>query len=73
VILDSQRRAPKPARLVSLGPRGDLKWTNDDLMDGSGWYFEVDPMPDGNLLVSSRRSRDAAVFDIDPNTRYRVW
>ena len=63
----------KPARLVSVGERGDLEWTHDDNVGGSAWFFDVDPMPNGNLLVSSPRAGDTVVFELDPDTQERVW
>ena len=63
----------KPARLVSVGPRGELGWTHDDRVGGNGWFFEVDPMPNGHLLVSSPRGGDTVVFEFDPDARERVW
>ena len=63
----------KPARLVAADPRGNLAWTHDDGVVGSAWFFEVDPMPNGNLLVSSPRDGETVVFEFDPDTQERVW
>ncbi|WP_256288859.1 aryl-sulfate sulfotransferase [Halobellus inordinatus] len=63
----------KPARLLSVGPRGDLQWTHNDSVGGSAWFFDVDPLPNGNLLVSSPRAGDTVVFELDPETQERVW
>lgn len=60
----------KPARLVSIDADGDLQWTHDE---SGAWFFEVDPMPNGNLLVSSPRDGETVVFEFDPDTRERVW
>ena len=63
----------KPARLVSVDERGDLEWIHDDRVGGSAWFFDVDQMPNGNLLVSSPRAGDTVLFELDPDTRERVW
>ena len=63
----------KPARVISVGRRGDLEWTHDDEVGGDAWFFDVDPLPNGNLLVSSPRAGDTLVFELDPDTQERVW
>ncbi|WP_336024452.1 aryl-sulfate sulfotransferase [Halobellus salinisoli] len=63
----------KPARLVSVDERGNLEWVHDDRVGGDAWFFDVDPMPNGNLLVSSPRAGDTLVFELDPDTQERVW
>ncbi|WP_435183272.1 aryl-sulfate sulfotransferase [Halobellus sp. EA9] len=63
----------KPARIISVGPRGDLRWTHDDRVGGGAWFFDVDPLPNGNLLVSSPRAGDTLVFELNPETQERVW
>ena len=63
----------KPARIVSVGERGTLEWTHDDMVGGSAWFFDVDQLPNGNLLVSSPRAGDTLLFEFDPDTQERVW
>ena len=63
----------KPARIVSVGERGTLEWTHDDRVGGSAWFFDVDQLPNGNLLVSSPRAGDTLLFEFDPDTQERVW
>ncbi|SDZ78559.1 hypothetical protein SAMN04488065_0295 [Haloplanus vescus] len=65
---DTNRK--KPARLVSVDGGGDLEWTH---AESGAWFFEVDPMPNGNLLVSSPREEETVVFEFDPDTQERVW
>lgn len=63
----------KPARVVSVDERGGLEWTHDDNVGGSAWFFDVDQLPNGNLLVSSPRAGDTLLFEFDPDTQERVW
>ena len=63
----------KPARIVSVGERGTLEWTHDDTVGGSAWFFDVDQLPNGNLLVSSPRAGDTLLFEFNPDTQERVW
>ena len=63
----------KPARLVAVERRGDLKWTHTDNVGGSAWFYDVDPLPNGNLLVSSPRAGETVVFEFNRTTKTRVW
>lgn len=62
----------KPARLISVGERGETQWTYNSSKRGA-WFFDVDPLPNGNLLVSSPRDGSTLVYELDPDTRERVW
>ncbi|WP_411967774.1 aryl-sulfate sulfotransferase [Haloferax sp. YSSS75] len=72
-VFEGETNPKKPARLVSVGERGSLEWTYNDSVNGSAWFFDVDPLPNGNLLVSSPRSGSTVIFELDPETRERVW
>ncbi|MFB6171540.1 MAG: aryl-sulfate sulfotransferase [Haloarculaceae archaeon] len=61
----------KPARLVSVGPDGTTDWVRT--ARGQFWIYDVDPLPNGNLLVTSTVPGDTIVYELDPATRERVW
>jgi WD40 repeat protein len=63
----------KPARLVSVGPRGGTEWVFDGGAVGARWFYDVDPLPNGNLLAVTTNSDGTVVFELDPETRERVW
>jgi hypothetical protein len=63
----------KPARLVSVGERGGTEWVYDSKQGTAAWFFDVDPLPNGNLLVVSPRSGETLVYELNPATRERVW
>ena len=63
----------KPARLISVGERGQTQWVHNDSVDKGAWFFDVDPMPNGNLLVSSPRAGQTVVYELNPETQERVW
>jgi hypothetical protein len=67
----------KPARVVLVGPEGELRWTHLGEETGSAWVYDVDPLENGNLLVTStgREAGDpyTLVYELDPETRERVW
>ncbi|MFC7204768.1 aryl-sulfate sulfotransferase [Haloferax namakaokahaiae] len=63
----------KPARLISVGERGSLEWIYNSTTGDRGWFYDVDPMPNGNLLVSSPVAQQTVIFELDPDTGERVW
>ena len=65
--------AKKPARLVSVAPRGRTEWVFEGESVGARWFYDVDPLPDGNLLVVATNASHTIVFELDPATRERVW
>ena len=65
----------RPPRLLSIEPDGPLRWQYEgDHGDGvGGWFYDVDPLPNGNLLVVSPREGETLVYELDRETRERVW
>ncbi|MFC7027535.1 aryl-sulfate sulfotransferase [Halomicroarcula sp. GCM10025324] len=63
----------KPARLVAVDERGRLEWTHQNPEGTNGWFFDVDPLPNGNLLVVSPREGNTLIYEFDPETQERVW
>ncbi|PSP32400.1 ArsR family transcriptional regulator [Halobacteriales archaeon QH_10_67_22] len=70
--LAGQNNSKKPARLVGVGPEGDLEWVHE-AGDGIAWFYDVDPLEDGTLLVAGSHPSGAVVFKYDPATNERVW
>ena len=65
--------AKKPARLVAAGPRAATEWVYDGSKRNARWFYDVDPLANGNLLVASTVPGDTVVFELDPRSRERVW
>lgn len=63
----------RPARLVAVGPNGSVNWTHDGPDDRRNWFYDVDPLPNGNLLVVNPVSGSTVVYEFDPDTQQRVW
>ncbi|WP_079977609.1 aryl-sulfate sulfotransferase [Halococcus sediminicola] len=63
----------KPARLVSAGERGGTEWVHNGSQEGARWFYDVDPLSNGNLLVTSTVPGDTVVYELDPETDTRVW
>ncbi|WP_254273632.1 aryl-sulfate sulfotransferase [Haloarcula marina] len=70
---DGNTNPKKPARLVALDERGELNWTYESREGANAWFFDVDPLPNGNFLVVSPRSGNTLVYELDPETRTREW
>ncbi|WP_436923311.1 aryl-sulfate sulfotransferase [Halosimplex amylolyticum] len=67
-----QNSSKKPARLVAVGPEGDLEWHYEPQSDVT-WFYDVDPLEDGTLLVVGARRGGTTVFKYDPASGERVW
>ena len=63
----------KPARLVAANEDAELKWLFDGSEVGARWFYEVDPLENGNLFVTSTYDGGTVVFEFDPETETPVW
>jgi len=63
----------KPARLVAVGPRGEVEWVHDGSGFDAQWFYDVDPLDNGNLLVTATAEGETLVYELDPKTQERVW
>lgn len=67
-----QQSGKKPARLVAVGPRGDVKWVRNS-SERVSWFYDVDPLTNGNLLVTGAGSGQTTVFELNPRSQEIVW
>jgi hypothetical protein len=63
----------KPARLVAVGPRGSVEWVYNGSARGASWFYDVDPLPNGNLLAVNTAPGRTLVYELNPETGKRVW
>ena len=63
----------KPARLVAVGPRGNVQWVHDGSGFDATWFYDVDPLENGNLLVTATAEGETLVYELDTETQERVW
>jgi len=63
----------KPARLVSVDSRGTVEWVYNGSARGASWFYDVDPLPNGNLLAVNTAPGETLVYELDPETGERVW
>ena len=63
----------KPARLVRADreARGSMITAGES--EGVSWFYDVDPLPNGNLLVTSTTPSSTVVFELDPETDEQIW
>lgn len=68
----------RDARLVGLGPRGEVEWVHH--REGSIWAYDVDPQPDGTLFVTGTARVDdgddrgeTVFYRLDPETGEVLW
>ena len=62
----------KPARLVSTNETGHTEWVYSP-NTGARWFYDVDPLPNGNLLAVTTNPDGTMVYEFDPETKERVW
>ena len=67
-----QGATKKPARLVSTNETGHTEWVYSP-NTGARWFYDVDPMENGNLLVITTNPDGTKVYEFDPETKERVW
>jgi len=63
----------KPARLLATDERARTEWIYESRQGVGAWFFDVDPLENGNLLVVSPRDGETLIYELNPNTSERVW
>ncbi len=61
------------ALLVSFAPDGSVEWIQNSTANGKWWAYDVDPLPNGNLLYATTHERHSDVGEFDPETGEYVW
>ena len=70
---EGQGSTKKPAGLVGVGPRGSTVWEFNGAERGASWFYDVDPLANGNLLVVSTNPDGTNVFELNPDTQEVLW
>lgn len=60
------------ARLVSIDD-DTVDWQYSEQTFGETWFYDVDPLANGNFLATTARNGQTIIFELDPDTRERVW
>lgn len=64
-----QQSGKKPARLVGVGGSGDVKWVYEGSNNGIVWFYDVDPLENGSLLITRTKPEKTVVSIWDPQTK----
>nr|WP_255199014.1 aryl-sulfate sulfotransferase [Halorarius litoreus] len=68
-----QNSGKKPARLVGVGPRGDVNWEYNGEENGIVWFYDVDPLQNGSLLITGTKPGKTVVTVWDPESQQTQW
>src|SRR6056297_1335350 len=68
-----QANGKKPARIVGVGPRGDVEWVHEGADLDVTWFYDVDPLDNGNVFVSGTANGASTVYEYNPETDEVVW
>jgi len=69
VSIQGARAGDKTAALlVGLAPNGSVVGVHNDTADGRWWSYDVDPLPNGELLMATTQNRHTVIERIDPAT-----
>ncbi|WP_158055437.1 arylsulfotransferase family protein [Halorussus halophilus] len=69
------RGGKKPAKLVGVGPNGEVKWVHQSAAKYDVvWGYDVDPMENGNVFVTATvKGHKTIAYELNPRTQERVW
>jgi len=69
VSIQGARAGDKTAALlVGLAPNGSVVGVHNDTAQGRWWSYDVDPLPNGELLMATTQDRHTVIERIDPAT-----
>lgn len=71
--LSGQASGKKPARLVGVGPDGEVRWVHNGGTLELSWFYDVDPINGSNLLITGVNPGETVVYEWDPETNEVVW
>jgi hypothetical protein len=63
----------KPARLVAFDPVGNVLWVHNGSSVGARWFYDVDPLPNGNILVLATAPDETLIYELNANEGIINW
>lgn len=71
--ISGRQNEKKPARLVGVGPRGNVSWEYNGSKHGIVWFYDVDPLENGSLFITGTRPGKTVVTIWNPQTGQTAW
>jgi len=69
---DGYGNAKKPARLAAADANAQPRWSFDGDSVGARWFYDVDPMANGDLFVTATNAEGTIAMEFDPESREAV-
>jgi hypothetical protein len=73
IKFDGDQYVKKPAMLMSFGPNGEFEYAWNGSARGRFWAYDVDPLPNGTLLMASTEPGITVAQEINPQTGENAW
>ena len=73
IKFDGDSFQKKPAMLMSFGPNGEFEYAWNGSARGRWWAYDVDPLSNGNLLMTSTEPGITVVQEMDPRANENEW
>jgi len=64
--------AKKPARLAAADAEAQPRWSVDGSAVDARWFYDVDPMENGNLFVTATNAEGTLALEFDPDQQRAV-
>ena len=63
----------KPARLVAFDSVGNVLWVHNGSSVGARWFYDTDPLPNGNIFVVATEPDGTLFYELDSQAGKINW
>ena len=63
----------KPARLVAVDSVGNVLWVHNGSSVGARWFYDADPLPNGNIFVVATDPDGTLFYELDSQAGKLNW
>ena len=63
----------KPARLVAVDSVGNVLWVHNGSSVGARWFYDADPLPNGNIFVVATEPDGTLFYELDSQAGKLNW